>query len=152
MGSAADVSILPCCRTAVPLHTGLLTLPAFHSSMSSSICATSVNLCTHCFWLAEDSESGEEAMSPGTHEAAQTLAGIASEPAGHADSEHDFNEDGPHQKIRKQVLKRLDITRARTEVNYNKDFKARQFAVGVCVGVKVDRADRGAVDRAYIPA
>ena len=57
----------------------------------------------------------------------------------------------PHQKIRKQVLKRLDITRAHTEVNYNKDFKVPQFAVGDCVGVKVDRADRGAVDRAYIP-
>ena len=62
-------------------------------------------------------------MSPGTHEAAQTLAGIASEPAGHADSERDVNEDGPHQKIRKQILKRLEITRACAEVNYNKDLK-----------------------------
>lgn len=91
-------------------------------------------------------------MSAGAHEAAQTLAAIASELAGNGDGEHaGQHEEGPHQTIRRQVLKRLDITMARAEVEYDGPSKARQFVVGDCVGIKVDRIDRGAVHRTYIP-
>ena len=55
--------------------------------------------------------------------------------------------DGPHKSVRKEVVARLRVTRERMVANHNKQSRVRSFKVGDCVGVKVDRADRGHCDR-----
>ncbi len=59
--------------------------------------------------------------------------------------------DGPHKQIRQEALEILKKTHAHMVKNHNRQSRVRSFQIGDCVGVKVDRADRGHCDRKFVP-
>ncbi|DBA75187.1 TPA: hypothetical protein ACH3X1_010494 [Trebouxia sp. C0004] len=71
----------------------------------------------------------------------------------HEDGSYQSSDDseGPHKQIRHEDLETLKKTRARMVKNHNRQSRVRSFQVGDCVGVKVDRADRGHCDRKFVP-
>ena len=95
-------------------------------------------------------ESGDEALSPGTKQACETLAGIATARVQQADPE-DSLLDGRHKRTMQEAREALTRSRARMAKNHNKQCKVQFFNVGDPVGVKADRSERCNVDRALIP-
>lgn len=93
-------------------------------------------------------------MSPGGQEACETLAGIATHHGIEQESDDGQSSDlsaGPHQRVRAEAKQALVKSRARMVKNHNRQSKVRSFTVGSAVGVRVDRSDRGSVDRRLIP-
>ncbi|KAL0039753.1 hypothetical protein WJX77_006913 [Trebouxia sp. C0004] len=93
---------------------------------------------------------------PATIAAAKTSAQMTARdahPDVHEDGSYQSSDDseGPHKQIRHEDLETLKKTRARMVKNHNRQSRVRSFQVGDCVGVKVDRADRGHCDRKFVP-
>ena len=58
--------------------------------------------------------------------------------------------DGPHKSVRQEAVARLRVTPQRMVANHNKQSWVCSFKVGDCVGVKVERANRGHCDRKFV--
>ena len=96
-------------------------------------------------------ESGDEALSPGTKQACETLAGIATTRVQQDDPDQDSLLDSRHKRTRQEAREALKRSCARMVKNHNKQSKVRFFNVGDPVGVKVERSDRCNVDRELTP-